>query len=380
MPLKLIKVKNSSNYYIRGTVARQYVYESTGTDRKEYAEAKRIKRENQLLEGAVHGKQRSATFLEAVQVYLEGGGSARHMGKVLEQFEFKPVRGIGQQDLDAAALRAYPDVAASTLNRHFYTPFIAVMNHAAQDGLCDFRKWRRPRQGRPAKRKWFSYEDAAKFYAHAPAHLQAIFVFCVYTGARITEAIELQVDDINLESRWAVLNASKTGGYRGVPLHSVLVDTACAKCAVLGVKTQETPVNKGVDGARKNVFLTPKGLPYTSHRDDEGKVQGGGYFKTAWNSTLKKAGLEGLTPYSMRHTFNNWLIMAGIDQATREALMGHDNGSTNAMYSDVPQAHLIAAIEKLKDFTDIPPVKSVNPDSFVQNSARTGKMRKGKKA
>lgn len=348
MPLKLVNVKNSPNIYLRGTVAGQYVYESTGTDREEFAEAARIKRENQLLESAIHGKRKSAKFVEAVDAYLEAGGSGRHMEKVLEQFEFTPVREIGQQALDAAAARAYPDVAPQTLNRHFYTPFIAVMNHAAQDGLCDFRKWRRPRVGRTAKRKWFSYEDAAKFYAHAPEHLKAIFVFCVYTGARITEAIELQRKDISLEGKWGVLSQTKTDGYRGVPLHPVVVRELSRYIpALAGDKRSSTPA-LAPDSA---VFRTQKGKPYIPHRDNEGNVQGGGYFKTAWKTTLTNAGLTGYTPYSMRHTFNNWLIMAGINQATREALMGHDNGSTNAMYSDVPQDDLIREIEKLKDFT-----------------------------
>lgn len=355
MPLKLVKVKNSKNLYIRGTVAGQYVYESTGTDRREYAEAKRIKRENELLEISVHGKRKSAKFVEAVEKYLDGGGSARHMEKVLEQFEFTPVRAIGQQELDAAALKAYPSVSPQTLNRHFYTPFIAVMNHAAQDGLCDFRKWRRPRVKKGAKRKWFTYEDAAKFYNAAPYHLKAIFAFCVYTGARMTEAIELQINDINLESRWAVLNASKTDSFRGVPIHSVGVrafqtyrDTIEKKIRYLKDKK---PARFSKFKLPETAFLTQNFQPYIPHRLKDGTVQGGGYFKTAWNATLTKAGLKGYTPYSMRHTFNNWLILAGIDQATREALMGHDNGSTNALYSDVPQNHLIEAIERLPDFT-----------------------------
>lgn len=152
----------------------------------------------------------------------------------------------------------------------------------------------------------------------------------------VEEAIELEIKDINLESKWAVLNGSKTDGWRGVPLHRAI--------------TGATWASRGLTCPSSSFFLTQKGKPYTSHRDNEGKVQGGGYFKTARNKTLERAGLTGYTPYSMRHTFNNWLIMAGINQATREALMGHDNGSTNAMYSDVPQEDLIREVEKLKDF------------------------------
>lgn len=345
MPLKLVRFKKSKNWYIRGTVAGQSVNESTGTDRKDVAEALRIKRENELHQGIVNGSRKTAAFVEAVDAYLEGGGSARHMEKVLEQFEFTPLRGIGQRELDAAALRAYPGVKPQTLNRHFYTPFIAVMNFAAQDGLCDFRQWRRPRVKRSdtKRAKWFSEADAAKFYAAAPAHLQAIFVFCIYTGARITEAVELSQGDIDLTSRWAVLCATKTDGYRGVPLHP-------AAARALREHWDYRAWRRGA-GLPAMAFLTPSGTAYASRRGEDGTLSGGGHFKTAWTATLRRAGLEGYTPYSMRHTFNNWLIRAGVNQVTREALMGHDGGSINAVYSDVPQADLIAAVDLLPDFT-----------------------------
>lgn len=356
MPIEVIKVKKSPYYQLRGTYRGVYIYKTTKTSNRKIADELRKETEDEI---DAKGKTRTAhTFSDAVDRYLESGGSERYLTAadmldkktdnwkpgIMQQFSDIHLDRLDQIALDVAAKQAFPNFKPQTLNRHFYTPFIAVMNHAAQDGLCDFRKWRRPRQTRAKRRKWFSYEDAAKFYQHAPEHLKAIFVFCVYTGARITETIELEIKDINLESKWAVLNASKTDAFRGVPLHHALINEISEYWDYRAWKHHFRDL-------AKMVILAQSGEPYIPHRKDDGTVQGGGYFKTAWKTTLKNAGLDGYTPYSMRHTFNNWLIMAGIDQATREALMGHDNGSTNAMYSDAPQSHLIEAVEKLKDFT-----------------------------
>lgn len=356
MPIQVIKVKNSPYYYLRGTYRGVHVFRSTKTRDKKVADEDRKAAEDEINASGKVGK--SYTFRDAVDAWLNAGGAEKYLVEMnkdgswksgpMKEFEYMSVGRIDQIAMDAAAKRTYSWQKPQTLNRQFYAPAIAVLNHAARLGWCPKREWMRPRVKRSdiKRTKWFSYDDAAKFYAHAPDNLKAIFVFCIYTGARITEALELNEDAVQLESRWAVLNATKTDDLRGVPLHRAVVRELREAADALMHRRREATVSRPAASA---LFLTRKDTPYASKRED-GLVQGGGYFKTAWNNTLERSGLEGYTPYSMRHTFNNWLIMAGIDQATREALMGHDNGSTNAIYSDAPQAHLIEAVDKLRDF------------------------------
>lgn len=361
MPLKIIKIKTSENWYIRGTVRGTRVYQSTGTTRKDVAEQERRELEASL------DRKRSITFGKAAEKYLDGGGSEKFLldqfdeesdkwTGVLGQFEKTPISDITQDELDAAAKRAFPAVKPQTLNRQFYTPFIAVYNFSARSELCEKRDWRRPRVRRSdvEKTKWFSYRDAAKMFDALPPHIRAILIFCIYTGARPTEAIEMNIKDVHLQDRWAVIDATKTDSYRGVPLHKAVV---WALGLYLGGRTEG------------RVFLTHKKLPYRSKRNVAGFTEGGGYFKTAWKTGQLNAKLTGYTPYSMRHSLNNWLILEGIDQTIREAIMGHDNQSTNSIYSDVPQRNLIEAIDKLPDFTDFSHLKRNNHDLFTKNSA-----------
>ena len=81
MPLRLVKRAGSDHWYLRGTVRKQPVFESTGTDDKKAAEAIRIKREARLLEDSVYGKESSLTFFEAAVSYMAAGGSPRFLGK-----------------------------------------------------------------------------------------------------------------------------------------------------------------------------------------------------------------------------------------------------------------------------------------------------------
>ena len=69
MPLQLVKRKGSNHWYVRGTVRKQPVFESTGTDDKKAAEEIRIKREARLLTDSIHGKDSSVTFFEAAVSY-----------------------------------------------------------------------------------------------------------------------------------------------------------------------------------------------------------------------------------------------------------------------------------------------------------------------
>src|SRR5579864_6285656 len=82
MSLKLKRYqKRGSKWYIRGTVRGQAVFETTGTDDFETAEAIRIKREAEILNRSVFGGSATVTLLEAAVSYLEEGGEPRFLGK-----------------------------------------------------------------------------------------------------------------------------------------------------------------------------------------------------------------------------------------------------------------------------------------------------------
>ena len=81
MSLKI--VKRGRIWYIRGSVAGQHVYESTGLGEKRAAEAKRARREAELVQRSAHGATATLTFAEAAAVYMESGGETRYLTPII---------------------------------------------------------------------------------------------------------------------------------------------------------------------------------------------------------------------------------------------------------------------------------------------------------
>ena len=66
---------------------------------------------------------------------------------------------VDQAAIDRAAKALYTDAKPSTLNRQVYTPVCAILHFAAERGLCEWRKIRRPKQ--PTGRvRWLRPEEA----------------------------------------------------------------------------------------------------------------------------------------------------------------------------------------------------------------------------
>lgn len=336
MPLELVRRKGSANWYLRGTVRGDRIFETTGTDREDLAEAIRIKREGEILDRSVYGSRATATFAEAAAIYLEAGGSPRFVGRLdrktgrwsglIGHFGTTKLSAIGQIELDRAATRLYPDATAETRNRQVYTPFIAIWSKAQVRGLCDMRRWERPKMLAKPRDRWVTEEEAARMIGAAAPHLAPLVRFLMMTGARMSEAVYLDWSDVDLSQVWAVFRGTKRHGEsRGVPLHpSVVVELA------------NLPHR---DGA---VFRTPKGMRY---HDTEKKA--GGQVKTAWAGMCRRAGIKGVTPHTLRHTFSTWLTVNGVSERVRDELMGHASSDTGRRYAHVPREALVKAVAAL---------------------------------
>src|SRR5262245_11192828 len=131
MPLKLIRIPGSPNWYLRGTVRKVRVYETCGTTDKSAAEAIRARREWALLQGSVFGsKATTTTLIRAAVLYLENGGEPRFIKPITDYFGATPLAKIDQEAVDACARKLYPNLAPATLVRQVYTPITAMITAA----------------------------------------------------------------------------------------------------------------------------------------------------------------------------------------------------------------------------------------------------------
>lgn len=290
--LKLYRRKPTGPYYLRGTIAGVSIYESTGTDQKPGADLIRIKRETEIFERHVLGKAATITFAQAALTYLEAGGEARFLGKILEHIgPATKLSDIDTAAINKAANAIFPDCAPATINRQLITPISAVINMAANDGLTDYRKFKR-RKTPKFRTRWLTPEEAERLLRAASPHLKPILYCLLGTGARTAEALSIEAQFFYPNTGEIWLPNVKNDHPRMIQLPPRAL-TAMIKSDL----PQDGPI-----------FLTPKGKPYIM------RTNGGGQIAGAMRKACESADLgPDVTPHTLRHTWATWYYSATRD-------------------------------------------------------------------
>jgi integrase/recombinase XerD len=156
---------------------------------------------------------------------------------------------------------------------------------------------------------------------------RALLEFLYATGARISEATGLDVDDLELDGEPAVLLDGKGGKQRIVPLGRY---AAAALDAYL-VRARPALAAAGRRSVAPALFLNARGGRLTR--------QGAwGVLKTA----ATRAGISGVSPHTLRHSFATHLLDGGADIRVVQELLGHASVSTTQLYT-------LVTVEKLRE-------------------------------
>jgi len=136
------------------------------------------------------------------------------------------------------------------------------------------------------------------------------------TGARISEAVGLDVDDLDTVDR-TVLLRGKGGKERIVPVGSYAVD------AVADYLTR----------ARPDLVAAGKGTPALFLNARGGRLSR----QSAWSVLVKAAERAGVTtdvsPHTLRHSFATHLLDGGADVRVVQELLGHASVTTTQVYT-----------------------------------------------
>ena len=324
--LKLVKRHGSAVWYIRGTVAGRRIDESTRLADRALAEAYRAKREWEIQHAKVHGDRGIATFAQACVLYLQHARDPRFIARLLDHFGETQLRLIDQAAADRAAIRLYPNAAPSTLNRQLYTPLSAILQRAAASGLCDPPVFRRPKNP-PGKTRWLRPEEAERLIMACEGrlrHMRPLILFMLYSGARASEALELDWRDVSLERAHVTFTDTKNGESRGVPLHPRVV----AELSNLRHRAGR-------------VFLNRLRQPYAVTPD------GGSPIASAFQSAARKAGVQPLTPHDLRHTWATWFYRANRDLTALQKLGGWKSVQMVMRYTHADSGEFAAGIGRL---------------------------------
>ena len=138
------------------------------------------------------------------------------------------------------------------------------------------------------------------------------------TGARISEAVGLDVDDLDLE-RGAVLLRGKGGKERLVPLGSY------ARAAVSAYLVRARPE---LAAARAG---DPGAVPQRPRRAADPAERLGGAARRPPSAPASTA--EHVSPHTLRHSFATHLLDGGADVRVVQELLGHASVTTTQIYT-----------------------------------------------
>lgn len=224
MPLKLIppgKRKGNPFFLIRGRLLGRDVEVSTET--RDEGVALRLKNavERRILEGSVPGPEATVTFHQAADLYAAAKGlnkdDQRRIDRLKEAIADKAVRTVLQADIDAAATKLHRSDTPETKNRNVYTPAAAVMHYAARNKWCEWIRLDRPKQKQAETRA--AKDGVAEALLAATSgkeHLLLLWLF--KQGTRITGALAVECERIDLKSRTFDLYITKNRTWRTFPL------------------------------------------------------------------------------------------------------------------------------------------------------------------
>lgn len=334
MPLKLVRRHGSVYWYIRGTIRKISVDESTGLVDREKAEEALVRRAAELIDRSIHGDPATRTFEEAALSYMEAGGERKHLTAILKVLGGKPLRAISQGTIDDVARKLKAHAGPATQNRHIYTPIAAVLHHAARKRWCEKPVIARPKQ--PTGRiRWINPQEAERLVAAAAPHLKPLVIFLLCTGARLSEALYLDWREVDLSACHVAFLDTKNGESRGVPLHP----RAVAALASLPWDRTGRVFRRPAGKIRK------AGRVWLPYEDREG--EGGGQVKTAWAGMLRRAKITDFTPHDCRHTWATWHYAANGDIIQLKQLGGWKSAEMVMRYAHMNSEHMAPSIGKI---------------------------------
>jgi integrase len=205
------------------------------------------------------------------------------------------LRKIDQQlaiDLKERMLQA--NAAPGTYTRAIVMPLRAILHHAHKLGWCDPPHIVAPRENQ-GRTLFLLPAEVDRLVDAAASHLKPLLIFLVGTGARMSEAIELDWRDVDLPGARVIFWRTKTGTRRVAQLSPRIVTD------LANIAHRTGPVFRWQTWTEAKTRAAPS-RPYTNR-----ERRYGGQIKTAWATALRRADLSPeLTPHDCRHTWASW--------------------------------------------------------------------------
>ncbi len=210
-------------------------------------------------------------------------------------------------------------VAPATVNRALEI-VRRVLNLACEDWNWLQKVPRLRMLAEPKRRvRFITRAEADRLDQALPEHLRPVVQYALATGCRMSEVLQLEWVRVDFERRVAWLNhgTTKNGDGRGVPLN---------QAAVLALRR--------IEGQHERWCFTYQMRPMVA-------------VGSAWERSLRRAGITEFRFHDLRHTWASWHVMAGTSLAELMELGGWKSYEMVLRYAHLAPEHLAEAARRI---------------------------------
>jgi integrase len=310
------------------------VYESSGSDKLKFAEALLHRRKADMQVGKQPNfvKIKNHTFQELAEEYIKWAERQRAFKQkrlvviqLASQFGHYPLRRFGTRMLEHFQTeRLQKGNRPGTVNRH-----ISIMKHmftkAVDWEMVDDETLKRVRRVKLLEEnnrrlRYLSKEECQSLIRCCDNHLKPIVTMALNTGMRKGEILNLKWDNVDLRHRFILLDHTKNGERREIPINDTLRETFTSL-------------------TRRIV------VPYVFVSDKTGQRYSN--LQRSFNTACRRTGIKDFHFHDLRHTFASQLIMAGVDLTTIKELLGHKTLAMTLRYAHLAPSHKVKAVDIL---------------------------------
>lgn len=166
-----------------------------------------------------------------------------------------------------------------------------------------------PKEKENKRDRWLSEDEEKRLLENSPQWLRDIIVFDLHTGLRQDELLSLQWGRVNLFNKTIIIQETKSGKPRTIPLLETALTILTEKAKVRNLKSDL-------------VFLSNAMTKIDCHN-----------LIRALHTAMGKAGIQDLHFHDLRHTFATRLAQRGYDIGKISMLLGHYNISMTQRYT-----------------------------------------------
>lgn len=168
--------------------------------------------------------------------------------------------------------------------------------------------------------RYLSKEECQTLINTCQGNTKAITITALNTGMRKGEILSLKWDNVDLKHGFILLDITKNGERREIPINDTLRD-----------------VLQGITRRLDISYVFYDSITGKHYKD----------VKRSFNTALRRAGIRDFHFHDLRHTFASHLIMAGIDITTVKELLGHKTLTMTLRYAHLAPSHKVKAVDVL---------------------------------